>query len=1166
MTCATCGAENRDGAKFCSECGAPTAAACPVCTNPVDPSDKFCAECGSPLAGTPAPAAPVDGATAPIDELQERRFVTAMFIDIVGFTPLTEQRDSEEVRQMLTRYFDRARDIVERFGGVIDKYIGDAVMAVWGAHVNHEDDAERAVRAALELIDAVADLGETEGMAGLQARAGVLSGEAAVGGDGNATTGLIIGDTVNIASRLQSAAEPGAVLVGRSTRDLASSAILFESVGQRKLKGKSESVEAFQAIRVVGGHGGARRADGLTPPFVGRADELRLLKDNLHAVERDGRLRLVSIIGQGGIGKSRLVDELWNYVDGLTTTYFWHHGRSPAYGEELSYWAVGEMVRQRCGIAESDDDHRSRTRLRTTLAEVVPDADDRAWMEPRLESLLGLTEESVADRIELFAAWRMFFTAIAGRGPTVMVFEDLHWADDGMLDFIEEFVGIVNAPILIVTLGRPDLLERRPGWGSGRANSVAAYLAPLSPATMKDLVRGVVPDAPAVLVDRLADQAGGIPLYAVELLRMLLARGAIEPIEAGLYRVSGEVSDIDIPESLHGLIGARIDQFDPGDRSLIADAAILGQSFTLGGLAALREEDSDSLAEALEPLVRREILSVNRDPRSPERGQYRFVQSIIREVAHQRVSRSDRHARHVKVAEYFDSLGQPEVAGVVASHYLDAVDAAPDGTADTDRLRRRTIEALLSAADRAGALQSHPHVVRLCRRGIEIAESESDRGELLIRAARSAHAALDADAEGYALSAIEAFEAAGDLQGVIRASTTLAKLYNNTGRGNEGWERLEPLVLRAGDEATPEAISELARSLMLDAEVERGLEWCDAALAAAERDDSIPAFVDTLITKGVGLGLRYRTREALILLNAGLELSREHHLTASKRRVLNNLEYVTASDAPVRSEFSLEKLEDAKRIGEPRMLTEVSLEYAWVPLWSYRWDEVDEILASIDPDELPPEVQQGYWGIVTTRQMLTGDLTAGIAKRRALLDELQSSGDRQTTAAVQVELVQDDLHLGRFAEAYDRAERELPPIPLRLDLWYRTQTSILLHDRRRISETAVATRENQYRGRYSDLLKHATRGGLAAIDGEADEAAIQWERAIELAETALPLGLRAHVWALAAVSLGLDHPFGRKMGRKAYDTWASAGVTTMLDIFQEGVLAPESASDSTKYA
>ena len=358
MTCAACGADIRAGAKFCSECGAAAVAACPSCSSPVDAGDKFCAECGTPLGSRPVPVASSPGEFA--EPARERRFVTAMFIDIVGFTPLTEQRDSEEVRAMLTRYFDRARQIVERFGGVIDKYIGDAVMAVWGAHVSHEDDAERAVRAALELVDAVAELGETEGMPGLAARAGVLSGEVAVGGDGNAVTGLIIGDTVNIASRLQSAAEPGQVLVGRASRDLADRAIEFEPVGPLTLKGKDEPVEAYRAVRVIGGNRGARRNEGLVPPFVGRNDELRLLKDNLHAVERDGRLRMVSIVGQGGIGKSRLVDELWNYVDGLTETFYWHHGRSPAYGEELSFWAVAEMVRQRCGIVEGADSSCSR--------------------------------------------------------------------------------------------------------------------------------------------------------------------------------------------------------------------------------------------------------------------------------------------------------------------------------------------------------------------------------------------------------------------------------------------------------------------------------------------------------------------------------------------------------------------------------------------------------------------------------------------------------------------------------------------------------------------------------------------------------------------------------------------------------------------------------------
>ena len=248
------------------------------------------------------------------------------------------------------------------------------------------------------------------------------------------------------------------------------------------------------------------------------------------------------------------------------------------------------------------------------------------------------------------------------------------------------------------------------------------------------------------------------------------------------------------------------------------------------------------------------------------------------------------------------------------------------------------------------------------------------------------------------------------------------------------------------------------------------------------------------------------------------------------------------------------------------MLTEVSLEYSWTPLLEHRSEEVDEILASIDPDQLPTEVQADYWGLVTIRQMWTGDVEAAVARRQALRDEMADTGDSQAMAAVQRDLVDEDVLMGRFAEAYDRAERELPPSPVRLDLWFRTNASILMHDRERISATGAAAEENRYRGRYADLLEHASRGALAALDGALDEGALQWTRTADLAEEAFPLGLCAYVWALAGVSLGLDHPVGRELGRKAYDAWSAVGATTMLEVFHEGVLAPEPASESTRYA
>lgn len=1086
--------------------------------------------------------------------------MTALFIDIVGFTPLTEARDSEEVRTMLTRYFDRAREIVDRFGGVIDKYIGDAIMAVWGAKVAHEDDAERAVRAALELVDAVAELGHTENLPDLRARAGVLSGEAAVGGDGNTGTGLIIGDSVNVAARLQSAAAPGTVLVGRATRGLAAKAIEFEPAGDIELKGKSEPVEAWRAVRVVGGHQGARRAEGLVPPFVGRADELRLLKDNLHAADRDGRIRLVSIVGQAGIGKSRLMDEFWNYVDGLTQSVYWHHGRSPAYGNELSFWALAEMVRQRAGIAEGDDDHRTRTRLRTMLTEYIADPDDRAWMEPRLEGLLGLTDLPSTDRTELFAAWRMLFLRISERGPVVMSFEDLHWADDGVLDFIDELVSIgVDAPVLVVSLARPEILDRRPGWGSGPTNSFSLHLAPLAPATMSELVRGVVPDAPQGLVARLVERAGGVPLYAVELLRMLAARDLIEPVDDGRYRTTGDVDDVDIPDSLHGLVGSRIDQFDPASRSLIADAAILGQSFTLGGLQALRDQPLEELTAALEPLVRREVLSVNRDPRSPERGQYRFVQSIIREVAHQRISRLDRFDRHVRVADYFASLDEPELAGIVASHYLDAIEVASSAE-HAAQVRSRAVEALISAADRADAMRSHAQVVSLCRRGIELTDDPGERGELLIRAARAAHAGLDEDAESIARQALEAFTEAGDGLGRVRASTVLAKHLDDIGRSNEAWPSLvDALESVPGDTADHAvAMAELARAYMLDRRDDEGLAWCDRALSIAERLDLVPTIAEAWITKGATLSTAYRTREAVVLLEAGMELAGVHQLSATRRRAMANLAFVTATDSIIDDRPDVERLEEARRLAHPRLLAEALLNRASNLQSILDLDGCQALLDEIDPATLSPELRWQYDGIVGFGRMLSGHAAEEAAATELRWQE-QGEADRQTELARALDRATHAYVLGRPGDAFRIAIDLDHHAPGCFDLSWALVSALCLDHPAAYTQILEKLEDRPFRGRVIDLIRAGAEGGVAAHEGRVTEAAEMFERSAELADGSWGPLYGSMLKVGAARLLGLDHPVGRRLSQEAYDAWAPKGLTTLLELHREYLLDPGAA-------
>jgi len=374
LDCPVCGTTNEPGRKFCGECGTLLASACPSCGASNAPGVKFCGECGTDLRnpGAAVAAGKPDAPTA------ERRLVSILFADLVGFTTLSESRDAEKVRELLDRYFAAATQIIGSYGGTIEKFIGDAVMAVWGAPTAFEDDAERAVRSALDLVAAVEALGAEVG-AELRVRAGVLTGEAAVT-LGATNQGMVAGDLVNTASRLQSVAPPGTVLVGDATYHAASDAIAFEPAGDQLLKGKAAPVPAYRALRVVARRGGAGRNEQLEAPFVGRGPELRMLKDFHVATGAERRPRLVSIIGQGGIGKSRLIWEFQKYLDGVTEVVYWHQGRSPAYGVGISFWALAEMVRTRTGISDGDDPAAARAQLSDALAEWVTDEAERRWM------------------------------------------------------------------------------------------------------------------------------------------------------------------------------------------------------------------------------------------------------------------------------------------------------------------------------------------------------------------------------------------------------------------------------------------------------------------------------------------------------------------------------------------------------------------------------------------------------------------------------------------------------------------------------------------------------------------------------------------------------------------------------------------------------------------
>ena len=503
LICTSCGTENEVGRKFCGECGTQLAVSCATCGTANPPGTKFCGECGAGLSAgqqvdkqadtTIGTAEPAPGGGDAATPGAERRLVTVLFNDLVGFTALSESRDAEETRELLGRYFETATQIVERHGGTIEKFIGDAVMAVWGAPVAHEDDAERAVRAGLELVAAVAAL-EPEHQ--LQARAGLLTGEAAVT-IGATNQGMVAGDLVNTASRLQSAAQPGTVLVGESTYRAAGGAIAFEPMGEQELKGKAAPVATYRALACVGLRGGHGRAAALEPPFVGRGEELRLLKDLFHATAREGKARLVTVTGQAGIGKSRLGWELEKYLDGVVDEVYWHEGRSPSYGEGISYWALAEIIRARSGVAEGMPAKEARSQLNAMLSEHVPDNAERRWIEPRFAALLGVEPMPTESREQLFAAWRTFFERMAEKMTVILVFRDLQWADQGLLDFIDHLLTWArNSPIFVLAEARPELFERRPGWGSGVRSATSVQLDPLRPGEMAQLLTGLVPGLP----------------------------------------------------------------------------------------------------------------------------------------------------------------------------------------------------------------------------------------------------------------------------------------------------------------------------------------------------------------------------------------------------------------------------------------------------------------------------------------------------------------------------------------------------------------------------------------------------------------------------------------------------------------------------------------------
>jgi class 3 adenylate cyclase/tetratricopeptide (TPR) repeat protein len=691
--CPACGRENAADQRFCTNCGTELLRRCPTCSHTNPPGSRFCGNCGTTLPETPRrvaapPAPPVAPASA---RGEERRLATVLFADIIGFTNLTrELADPEEAREVADRAHTHLAEIVAAYGGTVDKVIGDAIMAVFGPPVAHDDDPERAVRAALDMQEAAA----ADELAGLRLRVGIDTGEVmyAPVGPGSKREFTVIGDAVNTAARLQSSAPEGGVLVGRETRTATRGSIVFHEAGPVGVKAGEQPVAAWIAHGVRDA-----REERLAVPLVGREYELNLLATVWERVEREGRTQLVTLLGQPGIGKTRLAAEAAERARGRGARVL--TGRSLPYGDTGGYGAFAQQIRQQAEIYASDPAPRAREKLERAVAALIPSASGDVARE--LAVLLGLADEEGGDRQALFFAARRFVEALAADGPTVLVFEDIHWADESLLDLLEHLASrLRGASVLLLTLTRLELLETRPTWGGGLSSYTALPLEPLSARESRELAARLLVEAGEAQVTQVAERLGatgeGNPLFIEELAASLVERAT---------DTAGQ-----LPTTVKGIIAARLDALPNDERSVLFDASVVGKVFWRGAVESLRPGD-EALSRSLAALEDRDL--IRREPSSRLEGdeEFTFKHMLIREVAYATLPRSVRRERHAVVAQFMeDAAGEraTEAAAMLAHHWREAGE------------RERAAHYLVAAAEQAARAWAKSEAASLYDEAIEL--------------------------------------------------------------------------------------------------------------------------------------------------------------------------------------------------------------------------------------------------------------------------------------------------------------------------------------------------------------------------------------------------------------------------------------------------------------
>jgi class 3 adenylate cyclase/tetratricopeptide (TPR) repeat protein len=944
---------------------------CPSCGRENPDDARFCGGCATPLAAEP---------TA---RLEERKVVTVVFADLVGSTARAERLDPEDVRAILAPYHERLRHELERHGGTAEKFIGDAVVGVFGAPVAREDDPERAVRAALTIQDAIAELNDADPRLELEVRVGVHSGEAlvSIGARPELGEAMVAGDVMNTAARLQSAAPPGGILVGEATYRATDRAIEYADHDAVTAKGKSGPLRAWLAVARRSRYG-IDLGEGLRAPLVGRTEELDVLSSALSRVQTRREAQLVTLVGVPGIGKSRLVQELFQVVEQTPELIIWRQGRSLPYGEGVALWALGEMVKAQAGILESDRSDEASVKLSAAVRDLVSDDVEARWIERHLRPLAGIRDSlSVGEARpeEAVMAWRRFLEAMAESRPTILVFEDLHWADDALLDFVDSLADrVVDVPLLVVCSARPELLERRPGWGGGKRNATTLSIAPLSDEETARLLGELLDRAvlPAEQQLELLQRAGGIPLFAEEYVRMQHGGGTA-----------------DVPETLHGIVVARIDGLPRTEKALLQAAAVLGKVFWTDALAALAgtapPEDLDEMLFALErkEFVRRERRSIVAGAR-----QLAFVHALVRDAAYGQVPRAERARLHRRAAEWIETLApdrSEDRAEMLAHHYVAALDFARSAGVDAEDITVHAAAALREAGDRAYALNAYVAAARYYASALELGPLDPKSLLAYGRALSNSERGGDDVFTAAVVAALEVDDVETAAEAEMERGILLF-LQGDRDAASSHFDRAASLVAAVGPtRAKAFVTSSISRFLMLGGRSDEAIKVGSEALAMAEELGLDGIRSHALNNIGVA---KANTGDVSGLddLRASIDIALEHNLPEA-RRGLNNLASMVFAFGDIRRAEALshESHEVSERFG---MLATAYWDRAELANYAYyagRWDE-----AMRDLDSLIAQSQEGPRHYMETlcrdtrsrMSLARGDVGAAVDDATAMLE------------------------------------------------------------------------------------------------------------------------------------------------------------------------------------